>query len=98
MMKSCAKKIIGEDGMEYTLVYSVINGVFKEDGLTICTYGLKIEKYADNKLVDCEEISNITSKTIEIDRLFMVLSEHTVTPMCLKEVLEDYLSGTFCEV
>ncbi len=86
------KTIIGENGEQYTLAYSVVESDYCVNNDKIKAYGIRVEKFSGNNLLECKEFKNITSKSIEIKRLFMLLSEHTVTPITLSDVLEDYLA------
>lgn len=86
------KTIFCEDGKKYTLEYSVVEDYLDFQRERLKMYGIRINKFLGNKLLECKEIKNITSKSIEIKRLFMLLSVHTVTPITLSDVLEDYLA------
>lgn len=96
MIRKCEKIIFSESGEELRLVYSIIETSEETEGKSYIGYGIRIDKYIGERLTESAEIPNITSKTLEIDRLFMVLSNNTVTPMCLKEVVEEYLADVFC--
>lgn len=96
MIRKCEKRIFSENRAEIRLIYSIIENMIEEDKNSYLSYGIKVEKYMGECMTEYSEIPNITLKTIEIQRLFMLLSEHTVTPMCLKEVVEDYLADVFC--
>ena len=96
MIKKCKKIIFSEAGEELRLVYSIIETLEETDGKSYLGYGIRIDKYTGDDFTETAEITNITSKTLEIDRLFMLLSNNTVTPMCLREVTEDYLADVFC--
>ncbi len=96
MIKKCEKIIFSEADQQLRLVYSIIATSEVTEGKPYVGYGIRIDKYIGEDLSENAEIPNITSKTLEIDRLFMLLSNNTVTPMCLKDVVEDYLADVFC--
>lgn len=92
MNLSVIRAFSDEKGKEYKLVYTVIENEFPFEEGSVHGYGIRIEKYDGAKLKESDEFENITSKSIEIERLFMLLSMHTVTPVALRDVLEDYLA------
>lgn len=97
MKKLFLKKanLASDDGKEFTLEYTVlVEEISTANGGILEGYGIRIDKKIGNSLVEYAEFPNITMKALEIERLFMLLSEGTVTPIALQEILEDYLENT----
>ena len=57
------------------------------------TYGIRVEKRINNVLVDSEELLDITTMYKEILDFTSLISRNTVTPVCISEVVEDYLNA-----
>ena len=93
MEKTAVKNLSFENGKACTLKYSVLESVVSdEEGRLYTGYGIRVEKFYDDALVEFAEFENITVKTIEITELFMLLSNGTVMPCTLGDVIEEYLS------
>ena len=57
-------------------------------------YGIKAEMFYERACIGWEEINDISNDKAYMLELLEVLCENTVTPMALKEVLEDYIVCT----
>ena len=79
MTSKCEKTVVCENGRTMRLVYSITSGIYAADEGATRTYGIRVEKYFGNTLEESEEIANITAKTIEINRLFMVCCINRIT-------------------
>ena len=92
MKLKAVRYIKTENGEKYRIVYTVIKerALVEEERKRL--YGIRIDKYKGKKIEESAQFKNITSKSIEITRLFVLLSKHAVTPVALEDVLEDYLA------
>jgi hypothetical protein len=55
-------------------------------------FGIKAQLYHENRLIDESTIEDVTSSKDELMELIETLSRNTVTPVTLKDVIEDYIS------
>lgn len=93
MEKITIKNLNLENKKACMLKYSVLeSAVSDEEGSLYTGYGIRVEKFCDGVLAEFAEFENITVKTIEITELFMLLSNGTVMPCTLGDVIEEYLS------
>jgi hypothetical protein len=55
-------------------------------------YGVCAKLYLADKLVDESSVSDVTCSKSEMITLIEALSRNTVTPVTLRDVIEDYIS------
>lgn len=77
----------GEDGREHRYRYYVLVGEMPLGGLACESYGVKVVSE------DGEEASvpNITVSTARIDALLELLARNAVSPVNLRDVIDDWL-------
>ena len=90
-----ASKSVMTDGngslhLDYILLVSEVS---LSDSYTLECYGIGIHCYRDfAEAAEIAEIENISFSSLEIDRMLMVLSEGTVTPTTVYQILDDMLA------
>lgn len=79
----------GEDGQRYRFDYYILVDQMEMSGGFACeSYGVKI---AAPDRGDAAELPNITVSISRIDELMELLTHNVVTPVSLRDVVEDWL-------
>lgn len=55
-------------------------------------YGVRAEMYLADELIDESAVSDVTCSKNEMITIIEALSRNTVTPVTLRDVIEDYIS------
>lgn len=74
-----SRTLVRKDGEELHLRYTIV----EEQG----TYGVRVEK-ADG---ECAELRDITASRERIEALFRMIWRGGVTPLSLRDIIEDWL-------
>lgn len=61
----------------------------QEDISPLRTYGVEIKLYSDNSIIGQARIDDVTSSENKAEKLIEFLSKNCVTPINLREVVED---------
>lgn len=73
--------------------YYLLTGKCRTDGITdTTTYGIKCELRQDGKLVDSSTVEDISPLQKNVENLILLLQRNSVTPVTLKDVIEDYIA------
>lgn len=65
-----------------------------DNGIVIESYGIKITKgEIGGEVEEKAAIHNISFKSLEIYDMIVLLSDYTVTPVSVYEVLDDFLAS-----
>jgi hypothetical protein len=76
----------------YDIEYYLISDVYEgEDVPFHNAYGIEIRLCLQGKLLDINSIADITSSKEKAESLIKLFSEASVTPVALKDVIEDTL-------
>lgn len=86
-IKSRSQVLMGEQGKRVELHYTILAEEMAAGHFTCDSYGIRIEK-ADGETA-C--IRDITTSRARIGELFSLLVRNGVTPMQLRDVVEDWL-------
>ena len=84
------KWITTDSGERLCLAYSVLK-TERPDQTAPERYGVKIDVFRGEERIDGAEIEDISTNLLEIERLVVLLSNYTVTPTTIYEVIDDYL-------
>jgi hypothetical protein len=71
--------------------YLLQNTCMAEGAANAPVYGIRVELTEFGRLLDSAEISDVTTSMESGKYLINLLSNNTVTPVSLKDVIEDYL-------
>jgi hypothetical protein len=85
---NCEKKDSPHYDIEYYLISDVCEG---EDVPSHKAYGVEIRLCLQGKPLDINSIADITSSKEKAESLIKLFSEALVTPVTLKDVIEDTL-------
>ena len=77
----------GEEGQTCGYRYYILVGEMPVGGLTCESYGVKI--VGENG--DQASVENLTIRTERIDRLMELLIRNAVSPVALRDVIDDWL-------
>ncbi len=83
----------GDCYLEYYLIKnSVLNLPSK---IHLFTYGVEVIKRScdDGEVLETKLISDVCCSVMRMNNMISVLARNTVTPMCLHDVIEDFLVG-----
>jgi hypothetical protein len=89
------KTIHAECGKVYALNYYIlVDEIDMDNGIVIESYGIKITKgEIGGEVEEKAAIHNISFKSLEIYDMIVLLSDYTVTPVSVYEVLDDFLAS-----
>ena len=89
MRETATKKqaLCGARGECFEVTYSLLEEELEVGNFHYISYGLRVEK-SDG---ESETIRDITTSRTRIETLYQLLVRNGVTPMQLREVLEDWL-------
>ncbi len=95
-MLECSIKERGEFtdelGNETKLIYSIVTGKVTLGGIAAETYGVSIAAECKDK-VFIETVEDITPCLAEITELIKKLRDFQVTPITLKDIINDYVEN-----
>lgn len=63
-----------------------------EESASADVFGIGVELFSDEFLVSHSEIHDISTDKQKVSGLLKLLSENLVTPLTLKDIVEDYLA------
>lgn len=82
----------GSEKME--ILYYLVSGPCDEDDASICqTYGVEVRLMCGTRLVAQDTVGDITASEREAKDLLELLYRNTVTPVTLRDVIEDRLGA-----
>lgn len=76
------------------ILYYLISGPYDEGGSASCrTYGVEVRLMCGARAVDQDTVGDITASEKEAKELLALLCRNTVTPVTLRDVIEDRLGA-----
>ncbi len=84
-----------QDTKKFFLDYYILRKEVKVEGVTASRYGLEIYKRARRKdgtpYVEYRKIFDVYETELEAEEVLLLMSRNTVTPIAMKDILEDIL-------
>ena len=77
----------------FTVRYYIVADHFAQDRETSLRWGIRAEKYVEGKKTEESEIKDITSDRIKAEEIAEKLKRNSVTPVSLKDVIMNIISG-----
>lgn len=94
-LRECVKLVLpeGEFMLEYYLIKHSVLDVSPR--LHLFTYGVEIVKRScgDSEVIETKLISDVCCSVMKMNDMISLLARNTVTPMCLHDVIEDFISN-----
>ncbi len=83
----------GECMLEYYLIKHSVLDISPR--LHLYTYGVEIVKRScgDGEIMETRLISDICCSVMKMNDMISLLARNTVTPMCLHDVIEDFINN-----
>jgi hypothetical protein len=82
-----AQTLEGDDHKQWSVWYTILEEEAPTGHFGCMHYGIRIEKQDG----EWDEVRDITTSQSRIEELFELLWRNGVTPMSLREILEDWL-------